>query len=128
LQLEVDTINFVKDFPLFSKDSSIKFNNLEYLELHYDNAPDLIINKIDFSNIPNLKYLSIINKNIFNTAFSYHKDIISKCESLKRLYTLIIDDGSNNSTLQNVNQYYLIYPELKNTNIKFCILSKLLKK
>ena len=126
LQLEVDTINFIKDFPLFSKDSSIKFNNLEYLELHSDNAVDLIINNIDFKNIPNLRYLSIINKNIFNTVFSYHKEIIYKCSSLKRLHTLILDDGSNN--LNDVNQYYSIYPELKNTNIKFCIFSKCLSK
>jgi hypothetical protein len=126
LQLEVDTINFIKDFPLFSKDSSIKFNNLEYLELHSYNAFDLIINTINFINIPNLRYLSIINKNICNTVFSYHKEIIYKCSSLKRLHTLILDDGSNN--LNDVNQYYSIYPELKKTNIKFCIFSKCLSK
>ena len=128
LQLEVETIKFIKDFPLFSKDSSIKFNNLEYLELSCDNAPDLIINNIDFKNIPNLRYLSIINKNAFNTVFSYHTEIISKCSSLKKLHTLIIDDNSYNSNLNEVNQFYSIYPELKNTNIKFCKFSKFLKK
>ena len=33
LELNIDKILFHKDFPLFSKDSSIQFNNLEYIAL-----------------------------------------------------------------------------------------------
>ena len=48
-----------------------------------------------------------------------HKDIFDKCKILKRLHTLIMDD-IDNSILKEVNDYYTIYPKLKNTNIKFC--------
>jgi hypothetical protein len=124
LTLEIDNIHFVKDFPLFSKDSTFKFDNLEYLEIYFNNATDKI--KILFENIgniPNLRVLSIINKNICKTVFPYHKEIIPKCLKFNKLHTLIIDE-SKNTEFESINKYYSIYPELKKTKIKFCSLSK----
>ena len=122
LSLKIENIILFKEFPLFSSDSSIKFYNLEYLLLNTE-AID-IINKVtnNFDNIPNLRFLSIICNYIFSTDFPYHRDIIKKCVKLRRLHTLII----NNSIVMEVNLvniYYSKYPELKNTNIRFCVLS-----
>ena len=119
LDLDLRKINFYIDFPLFIPDSKIIFNNLEYLSLKTEEID--IINKLidNFNTIPNLRFLSIIIKNIINTILAYHKDIFDKCKILKRLHTLIMDD-IDNSILKEVNDYYTIYPELKNTNIKFC--------
>ena len=124
LILEIDNIHFVKNFPLFSKDSTFKFDNLEYLEIYFNNATDKIkILLENIGNIPNLRVLSIINKNICNTVFPYHKEIIPKCLKFNKLHTLIIDE-SKNTELESINKYYSIYPELKKTKIKFCSLSK----
>ena len=118
LDLEISKINFYIDFPLFSSDSSIIFNNLEYLSLTTEKT-DLINNLINnFNQIPNLRFLSIISNSFYNTSFPRHKEIIEKCKILKKLHTLIMGD-INNSNLKEVNDYYSIYPELKNTNIKF---------
>ena len=129
LYLEIDSINFKKDFPLFVDESDIKFNNLEYLEIQFDSNINLITYLIhNLINIPNLKYLSIISKNICNTVFPYHKEIINKCSFLKKLHTLIIDHESNSLSVKNISPNdYSIYPELKNTNIKFLSLSKFFK-
>ena len=122
LELNINEIYFKKEFPLFSKDSSIRFNNLEYISLNTE-----IINLItslanNFKNTPNLKYLSIICKHICNTTFPYLREILSKIWVLKKLHTLIIND-SKEINLYEVNKNYLIFPELKNTNIKFCYIN-----
>ena len=121
LQLEIDNIHFTKNFPLFLKDSTINFDNLEYLEIHFNDKINILFENI--SHIPNLRVLSIINKNICNTVFPYHKEIIPKCMKFNKLHTLIIDE-SKNTKLEIINKYYSIYPELKKTKIKFCSLSK----
>ena len=121
LQLEIDNIHFTKNFPFFSKDSTINFDNLEYLEIHFNDKINILFENI--SHIPNLRVLSIINKNICNTVFPYHKEIIPKCLKFNKLHTLIIDE-SKNTKLEIINKYYSIYPELKKTKIKFCSLSK----
>ena len=130
LELNIDKILFHKDFPLFSKDSSIQFNNLEYIALEIcsnnnnSETIDLIALANNLPNVPNLKVLSIICKYISNTVFPYHREIISKIQSLKKLHTLIIEDNfDEKSKLYDVNKYYSIFPELKNTNIKFCSFS-----
>ena len=123
LKLELYNNNNLKiNFPLFDK-SSIKFDNLEYLHIDINIfSLEAIIENI--KNVPNLKYLAIINKTIFQTVYPYKKIIISKCILLKKLRTLIANDhGLVDSELFYVNKYYDIYPELKKTNIKFCNLS-----
>ena len=71
LQLEMNTINFKKELSLFSKNSSNKYDNLEHLEIHSDNALEPIQNLLEnFSNILNLRILSIFSKNMPNTPFS----------------------------------------------------------
>ena len=127
LHLEITNIALKKEFPLFSNKSQVQFLNLEHLMIHCNQPIYIILNlEENFNNIPNLKYLGIINKNICNTVFPYHKDIINKCcLSLKKLHTLIIYDTKlYNTNLVNANQYYPIYPELKNTNIRFCLFSE----
>ena len=125
------SLNFLKlelynnskiNFPLFDN-SSIKFDNLEYLHIDMDIfSLETIIENI--KNIPNLKYLAIISKKNFQTDYPFKKMIISKCVLLKKLGTLIANDhGLVDSGLFYVNKYYDIYPELKKTNIKFCNLS-----
>ena len=125
LILEIDNIHFVKDFPLFSKGSKIKFDNLEYLEIYFNNATDkikILLENID--NIPNLRVLTIINKNICNTVFPYHKEIIPKCLKFNKLHTLIIDE-SKNTKLECIDKYYSIYPELKKTKLNFVVYQNL---
>ena len=125
LQLEMNVINFKKEFPLFSKISTVKFDNLEYLKICSDNALELIPNLLDnFNIIPNLRYLLLFSKNMSNTDYPYHKEIIVKCKFLKKLHTLIINSDTNYYKLEKVEIYYPIYPELKNTNIKFCNIYK----
>jgi len=122
LDLEIKKINFYIDFPLFSSGSSIIFNNLEYILLKTE-VTDLIYKLINnFNKIPNLRFLSLIKNNICNIIFQYHKDIFIKFKSLKRLHTLIMDNKSD-SILQEAKDYYSFYPELKNTNIRFCAFS-----
>ena len=119
LKLEIFDKNLTINFPLFN-DSLIKFDNLEYLSIDLGNVP--LDNSIfeNLTNIPNLKYLSIINKKIFQTNYPYRKVIISKCVFLKKLYTLIANGhGLANSELFYADKYYDDYPELKKTNIKF---------
>ena len=130
-ELRISTLNSYESFPLFSNNSLIKFPNLEYLALDINNIIVILNNLIEnFCNIPNLRFLSIRSNNICNSSFPYQKIIISKCILLKKLHSLIIDSDQNyilNSetlNLNNVEQYYSIYPELKNTNIKFCIIFK----
>ena len=125
LKLDIENITFKKEFPLFSKNSTIKFDNLEHLEINTEIIDIIIILANNFSNTPNLKFLSIINKNICNTVFPYHKEIIAKCSLLKKLHTFILDD-SKNTKLNDINLYYSIYPELRNTKIKFGSLSRFL--
>lgn len=127
LSLEIENIILSKDFPLFYRDSIIKFNNLEYLSLNTETS--YIITNITntFDNIPNLRFLSLICKYICNTVFSYDKEIIIKCAKLKKLHTLIIND-TNNSILNEAYLYYSKYPELKNINIRFCVFSNYLIK
>ena len=123
LKLELYNNNNLKiNFPLFDN-SLIKFDNLEYLHIDINIfSLEAIIENI--KNFPNLKYLAIINKIIFQTVYPYKKIIISKCILLKKLRTLIANDhGLVDSELFYVNKYYDIYPELKKTNIKFCNLS-----
>ena len=123
LKLELYNNNNLKiNFPLFDN-SLIKFDNLEYLHIDINIfSLEAIIENI--KNVPNLKYLAIINKTIFQTVYPYKKIIISKCILLKKLRTLIANDhGLVDSELFYVNKYYDIYPELKKTNIKFCNLS-----
>lgn len=127
LEIKIEKINFIKDFPLFSKDYSVKFNNLEYVDLKTETIDVITSFTNKYSCVPNLRFVSIISKIICNTVFPYHREIISKIVLLKKLHTLIIkDDESNESNLKSTNQYYSIYPELKNSNIKFCYLSKML--
>ena len=123
LDLDIDYINSYYNFPLFSIDSTIQFCNLEYLSLKTETIG--IINGLinNFNNIPNLRFLSIISKYICDTIFPYQKDIINKCKLLKKLHTLIIIDNVKYSTLKDENEYYSIFPELKNTHIRFCALS-----
>ena len=110
---------------MFSKDSTIKFHNLEYLEIYFNNATDKIkILLENISNITNLRVLSIINKNICNTVFPYHKEIIPKCLKFNILNTLIIDE-SKNTKLECIDKYYSIYPELKKTKINFVVYQNL---
>ena len=123
LKLEIFDKNLTINFPLFNN-SLIKYDNLEYLSIDFGNVP--LDNSIfeNLTNIPNLKYLSIINKKIFQTNYPYRKVIISKCVFLKKLYTLIANGhGLANSELFYADKYYDDYPELKKTNIKFCYLS-----
>ena len=83
----------------------------------------------NFSNVPNLRFLNIISKSIFNTTFPYHREIISKIDILKKLHSLILDDEEKDKfELIDVNRYYSFYPELKDTNVKFCCFSKILCK
>ena len=86
----------------------------------------------NFGNIPNLRFLLIINDNICNSNFPYIKIIISKCCILKKLHILIIKPReaqyfnlSNWNKLDRVEQKYSTYPELKNTNIKYCLLKNI---
>ena len=125
LKLEIFDKNLTINFPLFNN-SLIKFDNLEYLSIDFGNVP--LDNSLfeNLTNIPNLKYLSIINKKVFQTNYPYRRIIISKCVFLKKLYTLIANDhGLVNSKLFYADKYYDDYPELKKTNIKFCYLSDL---
>ena len=125
LKLEIFDKNLTINFPLFNN-SLIKFDNLEYLSIDFGNVP--LDNSLfeNLTNIPNLKYLSIINKKVFQTNYPYRRIIISKCVFLKKLYTLIANDhGLVNSKLFYADKYYDAYPELKKTNIKFCNLSDL---
>ena len=123
--LRIYSIDFEQSvFPLFSKNSDIIFPCLEHFELQTNNISEIIYILIEnFSNITNLRILSIRSKNI-NSSFSYHKIIISKCLLLKKLHTLIIgseiDGDSDTLNLDNVEKYYSTYPELKKTNIIFC--------
>jgi hypothetical protein len=121
--LKLELYNVPKiNFPLFDN-SSIKFDNLEYLHIDMD-IFSLETNIENIKNIPNLKYLAIISKKNFQTDYPFKKMIISKCVLLKKLGTLIANDhGLVDSGLFYVNKYYDIYPELKKTNIKFCNLS-----
>lgn len=129
LELNINDIYFKKEFPLFSKDSSIRFNNLEYISLNTEKIDMINALVNNFTNIPNLRFLSIICKHICNTTFPYLPEIISKIVVLKKLHTLIIkDDNSGKHNSYDVNQYYSIFPELKNTNIKFCCISYLQSK
>ena len=125
------SLNFIKlelynnskiNFPLFDN-SSIKFDNLEYLHIDINIfSLESIIENI--KNIPNLNYLAIINKKIFQTNYPYKKMIISECVLLKQLHTLIANDhGLVDLELFYAYKYYDIYPKLKKTNIKFCNLS-----
>ena len=115
---------FSNNFPLFSNHNSIKFDNLEYLAIHCKKIQNIIQNLIEnFDNTPNLKFLSIINENIWN--INYYNEIINKCILLRKLHTLIIShEIVPNSIVVDVNKYYLKYPILKKTNIRFCFLSK----
>ena len=129
LQLSMDNIIFLKEFPLFSKDSKIKFDNLEYLDINFEEIDKITLLVDNFCNMPNLRFLSIINKNICNTVFPYYKEIFAKCKFLKKLHTLIFEDEYNTKLkLNDVNIYYSIFPELQNTNIRFCSISKYLCK
>ena len=127
LSLNIENIILFKEFPLFSLDSTIKFYNLEYLLLNTETID--IIAKVtnNFDNIQNLRFLCIICKYICSTVFPYHRDIIKKCNKLRRLNTLIIHNSILNE-VNLVNIYYSEYPELKNTNIRFCVLSDNLSK
>ena len=78
----------------------------------------------NFNIIPNLRYLLLFSKNMSNTDYPYHKEIIVKCKFLKKLHTLIINSGTNYYKLEKVEIYYPIYPELKKTNIKLCNIYK----
>lgn len=124
--------NFFVNFELFSKKSSIKFPNLEYLELQENSSINVIYNLIEnFKCVPNLRFLAIISRNICNCDYPYDKVIISKCLLLHKLHTLILDSDKEKkqwNILNNVEQYYSTYPELKNTNIKFCLFSNLFNK
>ena len=123
------------NFPLFHKNSLIKFHKLEYLHLELEELSRFVEfdNLIEnFGNIPNLRFLLIINDNICNSNFPYIKIIISKCCILKKLHILIIKprEGeyfnlSNWNKLDRVEQKYSTYPELKNTNIKYCLLKNI---
>ena len=109
------------EFPLFSNNSPIQFPNLKYLEIkskYYIDIFNALIN--NFINIPNIQTLSLRCE--FNNNIKSYKKIISKCSSLKKLFTLILDSGFYKIELENVNKYYNIYPELKNTNIKLCFI------
>ena len=128
-------LNSEISFPLFSKNSLCKFPNLEYLEFMEDKGfeiTDVLIENLD--NIPNIRYLAIINPFIFNCGFPYHKKIISKCLSLIKLHTLIIESEIGDQckkiwhSLDYVEKYYSLYPELKKTNIRYCRFSKLMNK
>ena len=125
--LHINSNNLSNNFPLFSYDSSIKFLNLEYLSIYSEeiNKINAVIN--NFINIPNLRFLSIYHTYFNDSGFSYHRLIISKCELLKKLNVLIIGDF-NNAVLMKAFEYYSIYPELKNTNIRLCSFSKTLRK
>ena len=125
LHLETNNkFKFSNNFPLFSNHNSIKFDNLEYLAIHCKKIQNIIQNLIEnFDNTPNLKFLSIINENIWN--INYYNEIINKCILLRKLHTLIIShEKVLNSIVVDVNKYYLKYPILKKTNIRFCFLSK----
>ena len=122
LDLDIYEIYFFNEFPLFSIDSSIKFNNLEYISLNTETI-DVITSLINnFSNTPNLRFLSIISNYIYSTTFPYYRDIIHKIVQLKKLHTLIIGDNGAKPNLWLVSHYYSTFPELKNTNVKFCFL------
>ena len=125
--LHIDSIELFYDFPLFSSDSSIKFLNLEYLLIYSSdiNIISAIINKLP--NIPNLRFLSIYHSYFDKSDLLYHKLIFSKCELLKKLEILIINDFQN-GIIEKAFEYYSIYPELKNTTIKLCSFSKTSKK
>ena len=124
--LHILNIKLTQGFPLFSYDSSVKFLNLEYLRIHSSEIS--IINAVinNFINMPNLRVLTINNGYFYDSGFNYHKVIISKCELLKKLDILIIG-GLEYSVLKRAYQYYSLYPELKNTNIRFCFLSEIFK-
>ena len=124
LELNINNIYFQKEFPLFSKDSSIRFNNLEYISLNTETTEMINALASNFTNIPNLRFLSIICNHFYNTTFPYLPEIISKINVLKKLHTLIIkDDYRENRDPDDIIQYYSIFPELKKTNIKFCCIS-----
>ena len=120
--LKLSDNNFIKNFHLFYQISPIKYNNLEYLSINFINDNDFNTNFFEnLQNIPNLRFLSIINKNFSKKDFSYIEIIISKCALLKKLHTLILtNEASNNTKLDKVEEYFPDYPELKKTNIKFC--------
>ena len=120
--LKLSDNNFIKNFHLFYQISPIKYNNLEYLSINFINDNDYNTNFFEnLQNIPNLRFLSIINKNFSKKDFSYIEIIISKCALLKKLHTLILtNEASNNTKLDKVEEYFPDYPELKKTNIKFC--------
>ncbi len=122
LELNINEIYFQKEFPLFSKDSSIRFNNLEYISLNTETFDMINILATNFKNTPNLRFLSIICAYICNTNFPYLREILSKIVVLKKLHTLIIND-SKEINLYEVNKYYSIFPELKNSHIKFCYIN-----
>ena len=129
IKLNINKINFGKEFPLFAKTSSIIFTNLENIALKTETISMIIDLSNNFSNVPNLRFLNIICQCICNTKFPYHREIISKIEILKKLHSLIIDDEEKDKfELIDVNRYYPFYPELKNTNVKFCYFSKMLCK
>ena len=129
IKLNINKINFRKEFPLFAKTSSIIFTNLENIALKTETISMIIDLSNNFSNVPNLRFLNIISKSIFNTTFPYYREIISKINILKKLHSLIIDDEEKDKfELIDVNRYYSFYPELKDTNVKFCCFSKILCK
>ena len=129
IKLNINKINFRKEFPLFAKSSSIIFTNLENIAIKTETNSVIIELSNNFSNVPNLRFLNIISKSIFNTTFPYHREIISKIDILKKLHSLILDDEEKDKfELIDVNRYYSFYPELKDTNVKFCCFSKILCK
>jgi len=116
---------FDKPFPLFIKNSPIKFPKLEHLELKTNNN-EIFENLItNMKNIINLRYFCIIG----GKATEYKKIIIKECILfLKKLHTLIIGIPSdeniilfenNKRGLFINNKNEMLYPELKDTNIKF---------
>ena len=129
IKLNINKINFGKEFPLFARASSIIFTNLENIAIKTETNSVIIELSNNFSNVPNLRFLNIISKSIFNTTFPYYREIISKINILKKLHSLIIDDEEKDKfELIDVNRYYSFYPELKNTNVKYCCFSKKLSK
>ena len=124
LELNISQNNFYLDFPLFSKNSLIKFNNLEYILLKTETIDAIIALTNKFSYIPNLRFLSIFSQYIYNTNYPYQKEIISKLGVLKNIHTLIIDcSEENNNNSCDVSKYYSIFSELKNTSVKFCFIN-----
>ena len=117
LVLNISYYDFQTTFPLFCKDSMIKFPNLQHLEFYsYKNNISIFYILIDnLCNVPNLQFLLIYNY-LFESTYPIRNIIISKCCLLKKLHTLNLN---KNGILKNVNQYFSEYPELINTNIKF---------